>query len=170
MDSEARLEKIFKQLELFRFTVERGHCCRNWLWQFWSSVNKVLEICRINVVWQLLKGQQNLVGFNRRRGVFTAELLLTGRAVLLLLSWRRTKGAVSDFYVNSCHSLANENLNCSWCHNVVAIFWARVSCQLVVEIACFRVKFTLGVVLIPSLACTKYVPGRLRSGSGVSLN
>ena len=28
MDFEARLEKIFKQLEVFRFPVERGHRCR----------------------------------------------------------------------------------------------------------------------------------------------
>ena len=28
MDSEARLQKIFKQLELFGLPVERGHRCR----------------------------------------------------------------------------------------------------------------------------------------------
>ena len=28
MDFETRLEQVFKQLELFRFPVERGHRCR----------------------------------------------------------------------------------------------------------------------------------------------
>ena len=34
MNFEAGLEKIFKQLELFRFPVKRGKRCREWLWQF----------------------------------------------------------------------------------------------------------------------------------------
>ena len=53
---------------------------------------------------------------------------------------------------------------------VVAAFWARVLCHLVVEEARFRMKVTLGVILIRSLAYTKHVPGRLRSGSWVALN
>ena len=53
---------------------------------------------------------------------------------------------------------------------VVAIFWAKVLCRLVVENACFRMKITLGVVLICSLVCAICVLGRLRSGSGVALN
>ena len=53
---------------------------------------------------------------------------------------------------------------------VVAIFWARVLCRLVVEDARFRMRISLGVVLIRSLACTECVPGRIRSGSGVALN
>ena len=52
---------------------------------------------------------------------------------------------------------------------VVAFFWARVSRRLVVEDARFRMRINLGAVLIRSLACTKCVPGRLRSGSGVTL-
>ena len=36
---EARLEKIFKQLEIFRFPVERGRRCRERLWQLVNSVN-----------------------------------------------------------------------------------------------------------------------------------
>ena len=47
---ETRLEQIFKQLELFRFPVERGHRCRERLWQFGNSVNVVVEICRIIVI------------------------------------------------------------------------------------------------------------------------
>ena len=52
----------------------------------------------------------------------------------------------------------------------MAIFWARVLCHLVAEEARFRMKVSLGVILIRSLAYTKPVPGRLRSGSGVALN
>ena len=53
---------------------------------------------------------------------------------------------------------------------VVAIFWARVLCHLVVEEARFRIRITLGVILIRSLVYTKHVAGRLRSGSGVALD
>ena len=53
---------------------------------------------------------------------------------------------------------------------VMAIFWARVSRRWVVEDACFRMRIALAVFLIRSLAYTKYVPRRLRSGSGVALN
>ena len=56
------------------------------------------------------------------------------------------------------------------CYHVVAIFWARDLCRLVVEDASLRIKITLGIVLIRSLACTQCVPRRLRSGSGVALN
>ena len=38
--------------------------------------------------------------------------------------------------------------------NVVAIFWARVLRHLTVEVARFRMRIILGVVLIRSLACT----------------
>ena len=86
MKFEARLVKIFKQFELFRFTVERGHRCRELLWQFRNSGKIVMEICRNVVVGQLLKGHQNLICFNRRSGILTVELRLTGRAVLFLLS------------------------------------------------------------------------------------
>ena len=50
MNFETRLEQIFKQLELFRFPVERGHRCRKRLWQFGNSVNVVVETCRIVVI------------------------------------------------------------------------------------------------------------------------
>ena len=155
MDFEARLEKIFKQLELFRFPVERWHRCPEGLWQFGNSVNIVMEVWRIVVVCQLLKVLQTLVCFNRRRGILTAELRLTGRVVLFLLSCRCARGAVSDFFVNSCH-------------HVVAVLWALRS--LVVEDACFRMRITLGVILIRSLAQTECVPGRLRGSSVLALN
>ena len=83
---EAQLEKIFKQLELLRFFVKCWPCCGERFWQFGNSVDIVMEICRIVVVRQLLKGQQNLVCCNRRRDIFTVELRLTGRVVLFLLS------------------------------------------------------------------------------------
>ena len=55
------------------------------------------------------------------------------------------------------------------CRTVVAFVWARVLCHLAVEDARFRMRVTLGVVLIRSLVRTKYVPGRHRSDSGVAL-
>ena len=86
MEFEARLEKILKQLELFRFSVDCGHRRQERLWQVGNCVNIRMEICRIVVVCQLLKCQQNVVRFNRRRGIFTAELRLVDRTVLFLLS------------------------------------------------------------------------------------
>ena len=83
---KARSQKILKQLKLLRFRVERGHRCRERLSQFENSPDNVLEISRIVVVCQLLKEQRNLVCFDRRRGIRTAKLRLTGRAVLFLLS------------------------------------------------------------------------------------
>ena len=100
---KACLEKIFKQLELFRSLVERGHRCRQRLWQFGISFNIVMEICRNVVICQLLKVQQNLICFNRRGGIRSAKLRMTDRAVPFLLSSRCTRGAVSDVFVNSCH-------------------------------------------------------------------
>ena len=86
MSFETRLEQIFKPLKLLRFPVERGNRCRERLWQIGSSVDIDMELSRIVVVCQLLKGQQNLVCFDRRRGILTAELRLTGMAALFLLS------------------------------------------------------------------------------------
>ena len=48
-------------------------------------------------------GQQNLVCFNCRSGVFTAILWLTCRLRLLLFSWQSPKGAVGKLFLNSCH-------------------------------------------------------------------
>ena len=53
---------------------------------------------------------------------------------------------------------------------VVAVFWAKVLCHLVVEEARFRMRVSLGVILIRSLVNPKDVSGRLWSGSGVALN
>ena len=119
MNFETRLEKIIKQLDCFRFPIERGHRCRQWLGNG-NSVKIVMEICEIVVVCQLLKRQYYLVCLNRCRGVFTAELRLTCRKVLFLLSWRYIRGAVSDFFMGSCHVVAIANLFSSSCHDDVA--------------------------------------------------
>ena len=157
MNFEVRLEKIFKQLKLLRFAVELGHRCCERLWQFGNCVAINNKICLIFVVCQLLKCEQKLVSLDGRRGIFSAELRLTGKAVLFLLSRRCIRGAVGDFLVNSCH-------------HVVANFWAKLLCSVAAEEACFRIKTTLGAVLIRSLVCAKCVPGRLRSKSAVALN
>ena len=80
MSFEARLEKIFKQLKLLTFPVERGHRCCERFWQIGNSIDIIMKVCRIVVICQLLKGQQDLVCFNRRRGILTSELQLTGGA------------------------------------------------------------------------------------------
>ena len=49
MNFETRLEQIFKQLELFRFPVERGHRFPKRQWQVGNSGNVVVEICGIVV-------------------------------------------------------------------------------------------------------------------------
>ena len=156
MNFEAGLDLIFKQPELPRFSAKCRHCCGELFWQFGNSVDIIMEKYRIVVLCQLLKGHQKLVCFNRRRGILTAELRLTGRVVLFLLSWRCTGGAIGDFLVNSCL-------------HAVAIFWSRVSGRLTLKDACVRKRITLEVVPIRSLVCTICVPGRLWSGSGVAL-
>ena len=86
MNFEAVWKKVFKRLELFRFPVERGHRCRERLWKFGNSVDIIMKLCRINVFCQLLKSQQNLIFFTYRGDIFTAELWLTRKVVLFLLS------------------------------------------------------------------------------------
>ena len=79
---EARMETIFKQLNLLGFPVKSWHRCRE---RFWRPVFPKtfidLKICRIVVVCQLLKGQQNLVCFDCCKGVLIAEFWLTGKVV-----------------------------------------------------------------------------------------
>ena len=64
---------------------------------------------------------------------------------------------------------AAKTLSLNSCHHVTAGFLARVSNRLAAENAGFRMRITLGVVLIRSLVCFRRVPGRLRSVSGVAL-
>ena len=54
-------------------------------------------------------------------------------------------------------------LSLNSCRHVVAIL------SVTDEEARFRMRVTLGVILIRSLVYTKHIPGRLRSGSGVAL-
>ena len=49
---------------------------------------------------------------------------------------------------------------------VTTVFWARVLCSLAAEAACFRLRITLGVVLIRSLVFHVCVPECSRNGSG----
>ena len=51
--------------------------------------------------------------------------------------------------------------------SVTTIFWAKVSCSLTAEDACFRMRITLGVVLIRSLVFHVCVPEGSRNGSGM---
>ena len=50
---------------------------------------------------------------------------------------------------------------------VTCNFWGRVLCSLAAEDACFRMRITLGVVLIRSLVYYVCVPECSRNGSGV---
>ena len=129
LNFEACLEKIFKQLRLLRFPVKCWHRCvvvsdfgnlETLLILFW----KISEL----LVCQLLKGQQQFVCFDRRRGVLSAELRLTDRAVFLL-SWRCFGGAVCNFFVNS------------W-QNVKAVFWEKISCDLALKEGRFWMRIT----------------------------
>ena len=153
---EAFWENIFKELKLLTIPVKHGHRCDDWLWQLGSSNTFITKNCGIVVVRLLLKGQQILVHFNCRRGTLTAELRLTGKAVLFLLSGRGTRAAVFDFFVNTCHF-------------VVAIPRTIHMCSVTLKGACFRMTITLGVVLISSLHCAVCVLARLRSSLVVAL-
>ena len=64
-----------------------------------------------------------------------------------------------------CYRLGLKILSLSEC--VVSFLWASVLCHPVIEEACFRMRVTLGVILICSPTYTKHVAGRIRSGSGV---
>ena len=124
------------------------------IWKFcWYCYGNSQNCCCLPAA----EGPKKLVCFDRRKGVLTAKLWLTGRADLFLLSWGCTGGAVSDLLVKSCH-------------HVVASMWTRVFYSLAADDACFRMIITLGVVLIRSLVRAKCVLGRLRSGSGAALN
>ena len=72
-------------------------------------------------------------------------------------------------YVILCIDFFFASLSLADFGKAVAIFWARVLRLLVAEDACFRMRITMGVVLILSLVFTKSPQGRPRSGSGVAL-
>ena len=83
MDIQTCLEQIFKQ---FEFPVKGWQCHCEGFGQFRDSMKVAVEIGRITISRQLLKGAQNLVRFNCRRGVLTAKLWLTCGARLILFS------------------------------------------------------------------------------------
>ena len=137
-----------------------GHTWASLWWatlHFKNFVDIAMKICTTVVVCQLLKGQQNFVCFDRRRGVLTAKMRFIRRVVLFLLSRRCTAGAVCDILENS------------W-HHVVVFFWAKVSCRLALQETRFTMRILVRVILIRSPVCAICVPGRLRSGSRVALN
>ena len=87
-----------------------------------------------------------------------------------------------DFFLNSCHHvMAIANLFCNSCHHVMATytlflnschyvtanFWARVLGSQAAEDACFRMKITVGVVLIRSLVFHVCVAECSRNDYGV---
>ena len=123
LDFEARLEKISKQLKLRRFPFERGHRCRERFWQFGFSVHLGMEVCRIVVICQLLKRQQKIGLLQSSQEYSHCEIAVDWLNGFFLLSWSCTRGAVIDFFVDSCHQVvAIANVFCNSCHHVVAIF------------------------------------------------
>ena len=64
-------------------------------------MNIATEILRIGVVCQQLKGQHDLVSFNRRKGVSTAKLRLTTTTDFLLIALGRFWGAECKFFLPS---------------------------------------------------------------------
>ena len=150
---EACLEKVFKQLKLLGFPVKGGYKCGEWLWQLGNSMNVVVKICRIAVACQLLKSQLRLVCLDRCSGVLTAKLRLTRRARFLLLAWRRCRGAVGDFFLNSSH-------------HVVGIIWATILFGLAQRNPCI----SMSIILSWFLVFSTLVSGFLWNGSGVNTN
>ena len=107
VDFRTQLEQIFDQFEFFWIPVKDGHCCCEGFGQFRDSIDVVVRFGRVVVSCQMLKGQQNLVCFTFRISVFTAELWLTCGVRILLFSWRRCKGALGNFFLNSCLHVMN---------------------------------------------------------------
>ena len=75
--------------------------------------------------------------------------------------------AFRKWWVVHLSVMAAETLFLNPCHHVRANFSARVLCSLAAEDACFRMRITLGVVLIRSLASHVCVPECSRNASGV---
>ena len=71
----------------------------------WKFDQWCVRFCKNAVACQLLKGQQFVVCFDPRRSAFAAELPLTCRALILLLAWGRSRGAVEVFFLNSYHHI-----------------------------------------------------------------
>ena len=95
--------------------------------------------------------------------------MMTVRAAeTFILNFRHYVVAAETFFLNSGHHvIAAETFFLNSCHQVVANFWARILCSLAAEDACFRMRITLGVVLIRSLVFQGCVAECSRNGSGV---
>ena len=70
--------------KFFPLRVENRHFCREGVRQFWKQVDVVVQVGRVAVAHQLLRGQKNLVWFNCRRDNLTVESRLTCGAQLFL--------------------------------------------------------------------------------------
>ena len=99
---QTSLEEIFKQFKLFWFPIKKRHCCLDGFGHFLYSVKVVVEIGKIAVTCKLLKGEQNLVWFNCRSGVITANLWLICGARLFWLP-EEIPPSKRDLLLNSCH-------------------------------------------------------------------
>ena len=79
------MEEIFKQLKLFRFPVQRGHRCRERFGKLEILLILLLQNLQKCCCLPTAEGPEKLVCFDRRRGILTVELWLTGKAALFLL-------------------------------------------------------------------------------------
>ena len=141
--------------------------------QFRDSVDIVIEIGWIRVRRQLLKGQQNLVCFNCRRGILTAKLWLTCGALLLLFAWRSGSGAVGNLFLSSCHHMRIlTNLFCSSCHHVrvVSCLWAFKLARVMRKIPHFGVGIVWGMIPSGLQVFWFIVPGCSRNSWGTNPN
>ena len=122
VDFETCLEQILKQFEFLWFSVKGGHSCIEGLGPFRSSIKVVNEIGRNTVTCKFLRGQQNLVCFNCRRGVLTADFWLSCGGPLFLFAWRSSTGAVGNLFLNyRCHVGTIANLFLNSCHHVMGL-------------------------------------------------
>ena len=146
------LREIFKQFNFLWFPIEGGHFCCQGFGQFWNSVDGVTEIGGVMFACQLLKGKQNLVCSNCRKGVPTEEMWLTCGARLPQVSWRSPKGAVGNHFLNSCHpvrrpvqvgSIWMTGLTDGWSHLSMRINLQTIYIWLPVRIVFWNVPGTV---------------------------
>ena len=105
VDFESASEQIFKPFKFLWFFIEGWHWCSGQFGPFWSFVDVYVAKDGVAIACQLLKGLQNLICFNFRRDVVTAEFWLTCGARILLFSWRSLRGAVGFLFLNSNHQV-----------------------------------------------------------------
>ena len=86
MDFQTCVEQIVKQFEILCLPVKAGHCQCERFGHFRKFIDVVVEFGRVALSRKLLKGQQNVVCLNCRRGFLTAKMWLICGAPLLLFS------------------------------------------------------------------------------------